>query len=136
MLSTNINLYKTILGETGCLGNLYFIYWLPKHLVFLFTLILTQSVRLPMVTYPSLRSTCVTYGTPCHTRGHSHFHMWLAGRHATPEVTRTFNSLTCRLRDTMPRQRSLTLIPTEADDFSKGDNHFKHMPLPIYLAWL
>ena len=26
--------YKTLLGETGCLGNLYFTYWLPKHLVF------------------------------------------------------------------------------------------------------
>ena len=25
----------------------------------------TQSVRLPLVTYPSLRSTCVTYRTPC-----------------------------------------------------------------------
>ena len=62
--------YKTILGETGCLGNLYFTYWLPKHLVFWFTLTLTQSVRLPMVTYPSLCSTCVTYGTLCHAIGH------------------------------------------------------------------
>ena len=61
-------LYKTPLGETGCLGNPYFIYWLPKHPVFLFTL--TQSVRLPIVTYPSLCSTCVTYGTLYHAIGH------------------------------------------------------------------
>ena len=27
-------LYKTPLGETGCLGKPYFIYWLPKHPVF------------------------------------------------------------------------------------------------------
>ena len=46
----------TPLGEIGCLGNPYFICWLPKHPVFLFAL--TQSVRLLMVTYPSLCSTC------------------------------------------------------------------------------
>ena len=49
-------LYKALLGETGCLGNPSFIYWFPKHPVLLFTL--TQSVRLPMVTYPWLCSTC------------------------------------------------------------------------------
>ena len=26
--------YKTPLGETGCLGNPYFLVWLPKHPVF------------------------------------------------------------------------------------------------------
>ena len=31
---------------------------------------LTQSVRLPLVTYPSLCSTYVTYRTPCHAIGH------------------------------------------------------------------
>ena len=30
----------------------------------------TQSVRLPLVTYPSLCSTCVTYRTPCHASSH------------------------------------------------------------------
>ena len=30
----------------------------------------TQSVRLPLITYPLLRSTCVTYRTPCHASGH------------------------------------------------------------------
>ena len=45
-------------------------YCLPKHPVFWFTLTLTQSVRLPMVTYPSLCSPCVTYGTLCHAIGH------------------------------------------------------------------
>ena len=56
--------------ETGCLGNPYFTYWLPKRPVFLFILTLTQSVRLPKVTYPSLCSPCVTYGTLCHAIGH------------------------------------------------------------------
>ena len=32
-----------------------------------------------------------------------------------------FKSLTCDLRDTMPRQRSLPLLPREAEDFPKGD---------------
>ena len=35
-----------------------------------FLILLTQSVRLPLVTYPSLCSTCVTYRTPCHAIGH------------------------------------------------------------------
>ena len=30
----------------------------------------TQSIRLPLVTYPSLCSTCVTYRTLCHAIGH------------------------------------------------------------------
>ena len=59
---------KTPLEETGCLGNPYFTHWLPNHPVFWFTL--TQSVRLPVVTYPSLCSPCVTYGTLCHAIGH------------------------------------------------------------------
>ena len=33
-------------------------------------LLSTQSVRLTLVTYLWLCSTCVTYGTPCHTIGH------------------------------------------------------------------
>ena len=60
---------KTPLGETGCLGNPYFIYWLPKHPVFWF--IVTQSVRLPMVTYPSLCSP--TYGILFHAIGRQVF---------------------------------------------------------------
>ena len=47
-----------------------------------------------------------------------------------------FNSLTCDLPDTIPCQRSLTLISREAEDFSRGDNHSKHVSLPTYLVWL
>ena len=47
-----------------------------------------------------------------------------------------FNSLTCDLWHAMPRQKSLTLIPREAEDFPRGDNHSKHVPLPTYLALL
>ena len=45
-----------------------------------------------------------------------------------------FNSLTCDLRDTMPCQRSPTLIPREAEDFPRGGNHSKHVPLLTYLG--
>ena len=45
---------------SGCLSIQFFNLPLP----------LTLSVRSPMATYPSLCSTCVTYGTPCHARGH------------------------------------------------------------------
>ena len=47
-----------------------------------------------------------------------------------------FNSLTCDLRDTMPHQRSTTLIPREAEDFPRGDRHFKHVPPLTYLIYL
>ena len=62
-------------------------------------------------------------------------HMWVTGRYTTPEVTH-INSLTCDLRDAIPRQRSPTLIPREAEDFPRGFNHSKHVTLPTYLAWL
>ena len=39
MAGSDPSLSKTPLRETGCLGNPYFTYWLPKHPVFLFTLI-------------------------------------------------------------------------------------------------
>ena len=94
---------KTPLGETGCLctfclghclmslalysgfsdlWGLHQLWALPQHLGFFvfeclgipfFNSPLTQSVKLPMVTYPSLCST-----------------WWLMGRHATPEITTCF----------------------------------------------
>ena len=33
-VSCFFKLCKTPLGKTGCLGNFYFAYWLPKHPVF------------------------------------------------------------------------------------------------------
>ena len=50
--------------------------------------------------------------------------------------TQFFNSLTCDLRDTMPCQRSLTLLPREAEDFPRGDMHFKYVPALTYLIYL
>ena len=47
-----------------------------------------------------------------------------------------FSSLTCDLWDTMPPQRSLTLLPREAEDFPSGGNHFRYIPPLTYLAWL
>ena len=117
-----------------CAGLLHYTLLILLYLVSLFCFFDNKSVRLP-----SLYSTCVTYGTlcharghqvlptqllihshvtyvtPCHAKGHSHTHMWLTWRHAMPEVTHT---LTCGLRDAMPRQRSLThshqVLPTPA----------------------
>ena len=57
------------------------LYWLPKHPVFWFNLTLTQSVRLPMVTYLLLCSTCVTYGTPCHARFLDPFYTFSPANH-------------------------------------------------------
>ena len=87
LLSININiclfnLYKFPLGETGCLGSFYFTCWLPKHRVIWFILILTQSVRLTMVTYTLLCSTCMTYQTLCYAIGHQVLPTQLLSREA------------------------------------------------------
>ena len=47
-----------------------------------------------------------------------------------------FNSVTCDLLDAMPCQGSPTLLPREAEDFTRGDNHSKYMPLLTCLVWL
>ena len=50
------------------------------------------------------------------------------------------NTLASDLRDAMPRQLSLYTypipIPKEAEDFPRGDKHFKHVPPPTYLIYL
>ena len=63
---------KTPLGETGCLSNPYVLLTgcLGIQFCFFSPPFLTQSVRLPLVTYPSLCSTCVTYRTLCNAIGH------------------------------------------------------------------
>ena len=38
------------------------------------------------------------------------------------------------VRDAKPCQRSPTLIPREAEDFPRGGNHSKDVPLPTCLA--
>ena len=113
---------KTPLGETGCLGNPYFTGCVSIQL-FNWPQPLTQSVRLPMATYPSLCSSCVTCGTLCHTFGHQ----------VLPAPWMTSLDV---LQDAMPCQGSLTLIPREAEDFPRGNNQSKHMPLPTHLDWL
>ena len=64
-----LRLCKTPLGETGCLGNPYFLLTGCLSIQF-FDSPLTQSVRPPMVTYTLLCSSCVTCGTWCFAIGH------------------------------------------------------------------
>ena len=65
------NFNKSPLGQTGCLCNPYFLLTGCLSIQFFDSPpIPTQSVRLPLVTYLSLSSTCVTYRTPCHSIGH------------------------------------------------------------------
>ena len=67
----NFLLDKTPLGENGCLSSPYFLLTDCLGIQFLNSLpFLTHSVRLPLVTYLSLCSTCVTYRTLCHGIGH------------------------------------------------------------------
>ena len=65
------SLNNTPLGETGCLSSPYFLLTGCSGIQFFYSPPFpTQSVRLPLVTYPSLCSTCVTYRTLCHAIGH------------------------------------------------------------------
>ena len=47
-----------------------------------------------------------------------------------------FSSLACDLWDTMPHQRSLPLLPREAEDLPRGERHFKHVLPLTYLIYL
>ena len=58
MAASDPSLCKTPLGETECLGKPYFTHWLPRQPVFDSPSTLTQSVRLPMVTYPHYAVLC------------------------------------------------------------------------------
>ena len=62
------SLNKTPLGETGTLTFYLLVAQASSFLIH--PPFPTQSVRLPLVTYPSLCSTCVTYRTLCHAIGH------------------------------------------------------------------
>ena len=66
-----LNLSKLSLAKTGYLGSPYFLFTGCLSIRFFeSSLIPTRSVRLPLVTYPSLWNTCVAYRTPCHSTGH------------------------------------------------------------------
>ena len=70
-LFLTFNLNKNFLRRNWMSGQpLIFTYWLPRHSVFWFPPSSTQSIRLLLVTYPSLCSTCMTYRTPYHSIGH------------------------------------------------------------------
>ena len=95
-------LLKTPLAETGYLGIPYFFLTGCLGIQF-FIHSYANTARLPLVTYPSLCSTCVTYRTPCHAIGHQ----------------------------VLPTQP----IPRRAEDFPRGDKHFKYVPLLTYLIY-
>ena len=77
-LLLTFSLNKTPLGETGCLSNPYFLLTGSSGIQFFDSPPFpTQSVRLPLVTYPSL---CSTYRTLCHAIGHQVLHTQLLSR--------------------------------------------------------
>ena len=58
-------LYKTPLGEARCSGN-HFLFHGCLSIQFFVHSSFPNTVRLPLVTYPYLCSTCVTYGSMPH----------------------------------------------------------------------
>ena len=70
-------------------------------------------------------STCVTCRTPCHAIGHQVIL-------TQPSSTCVIYGMPCRARghQALPIQP----LPREAEDFSRGGNHSKHVPLHTYLA--
>ena len=101
---------KTPMWETGCLSI-----FLGRYLV---SLALHSGFSGPWRSPPALSSTL--------TQGY--FFECLG--------IQFFNSITCDFQDAMPHQSSLTLMHREAEDFRRGGNHSRHMPLLTYLAWL
>ena len=65
-VSTSSELYPDYLR----LSSFLYSYWLASHQYFFFNSFAIMSVRLPLITYPSLCSTYVIYRTPCHAIGH------------------------------------------------------------------
>ena len=142
-----INLNKTPLGETRCLSNIYFLLTGCLGIQF-FNLppFPTQSVRLPLVTYPSLCSTCVTYRTPCHVISHQVlptqpliYPPFPTQSVSLPLVTYLPLCSTCAACRAPCRAIGHRVLPTRplpkgAEDFPRGGNHFGHMPLLTYLA--
>ena len=71
----------------------------------------------------------MTYGTLYHARGHSH-----SFSHPTLFIV---NATDLREHFLLSGVFYLTLpIPREAEDFTRGDRHFKHVPPPTYLICL
>ena len=71
----------------------------------------------------------VTYGTLYHARGHSH-----SFSHPTLFIV---SATDLREHFLLSGVFYLSLlIPREAEDFTRGDRHFKHVPPPTYLIWL
>ena len=99
-------------------------YWLPKHPVFWFNL--TQHSQLgylwlPTLTVQPLCDLCNTMS--CHwSPGASH-----PSCVSYPGPTPTRFHPDCNPSPPFPR---------EAENFPRGDNHSKHVPLLTYLAWL
>lgn len=73
VIKTFRTLNKTPLGEIGCLSNLYHLLAAQHWAVWFTSLSQIQSVRIPLVRYHLLCSTCVRYGMQCHAIGHQVF---------------------------------------------------------------
>ena len=129
-LRRNWMLRQHLFFWSGCLSIQFFNLPLP----------LTQSVRPPMATYSSLCSTCVTYGMPCHARGHQ----VLLHPPCHPSLSRGLSPVfyTHFILSAQPSTEWFTTYPTtlflprEAEDFPRVDKHFKHVPPPTYLIYL
>ena len=106
-------LYKTLLGETGCSSNPYF-------LTGCLSIHFCDSLSFP----PAPVWLTGRHATPLVTKWfspNSPAPVWLTRRHATPLVTKCF---------------SPNPLPREEEDFPRGGNHSRHEPLPTHLAWL
>ena len=105
-----------------------------------------------MTTFPSLCSPCVTYRTLCHAIGYQVLPNHPVIPHPPVDYCRVFTPILyfqpspaqgdSRLTPTslfFYRERygfECARVPREAEDFPRGDEHFKHVPPPKYLIYL
>ena len=133
------------------------LYWLPKHPVFWFTFInLPNTVSsatygyLPLTVQPLCNLRDVM---PCHWSPGASQPRLLTSSLALPWAIARFLDPFYTFRPAHPFDREcygfererfslsgvfylLLLIPTEAEDFPRGDRHFKHVPPLTYLIYL
>ena len=116
-------LNKTLLGETGCLSNLYYLLAVQASSFLIHFLWLTWHRVAPEV------STLIS------------LFLSLIRHHPRPEVTTLISYKLCYLQDTLPCQKSplslpTKLVPREAKEFPRGDKYPKDVPLHTFLAYL
>ena len=102
--------FEQVIKFKSCFADFEQVFFFPFSFFFLNAYASSFLIHLP---FPNSQSAYLWLPTP-----HCAAPVWLTGRYAMPLVTRYFPP---------------NLLSRGAEDFLRGDNHSKHMPLLTYL---